>query len=425
MIPLDDRREWYRYQQLFAEVLRNELLRSHAELADELHRRAFDWLAAEGFTYDAIRHAVAAGETETAAGLLLERWRPAFARTRAEATLLCLGALPPGTVRGDARLGMIETWALRMLNRREEARLALESMRAAGLELADEGMIEVGTAMVLACFPWGDSGRMLSAARRLDELSDAYPSEWRPVTLLALGWGRWFAGEPEPARPAVEQAVLLAAREEHWLAVAIGKALLARICLAADEPAGAEALVREAAEILEAEGLAARPSAGLVDVALGAVAARLDEPDKAAELLERGLAKLRVRGEELHLGDALLVLAPVYRDLGASEEARATLDEARALVERCPDPGMLRQRLEEVAHALTPAHRRVSTDSELTERELDVLRYLEEGLSKREIGNALFLSFNTIHSHTRSIYQKLRVSSREDAVTRARELGAL
>ena len=52
-----------------------------------------------------------------------------------------------------------------------------------------------------------------------------------------------------------------------------------------------------------------------------------------------------------------------------------------------------------------------------------MLRYLAEGLSKRDIGTALFLSYNTIHSHTKSIYQKLRVSSRQAAVERARELG--
>ena len=101
------------------------------------------------------------------------------------------------------------------------------------------------------------------------------------------------------------------------------------------------------------------------------------------------------------------------------------LEEARKLLANCPDPGVLAARLEQVARTLTPAHRRIEGDSDLTERELEVLRYLAEGLSKREVGKELFLSFNTIHSHTKSIYQKLRVSSRDEAIARARELGAL
>ena len=425
VIPLDDRREWYRYHQLFAEVLRNELLRSDPERVPNLHRRAFAWLAGADYTYDAMRHAVAVGETEAAGALLLERWRPAFARTRAESTLRCLGALPPEAIRRDARLGTVETWALSMLNRRQEAKLALESMQATGSELADEQTVEIGTALVHACFPNGNVKQMLSAARRLDRLSEEYPPEWRPVTLIALGWAQFFSGHLGSVRKPVEEAIALAPQFGHWLAVAVGKSLLARVCLASGDVDTAEELAREAEEVLESEGLIIRPSAGLVDVALGAAAAARDELPEAVELLGRGRAKLRVRGEELLLADALLTSAPVLRAAGHLDDARAALEEARGLIDHCPEPGALRDRLEEVAHALTPAHRRISPDSDLTERELDVLRYLAQGLSKREIGDALFLSFNTIHSHTRSIYQKLRVSSREAAVDRARQLGAL
>jgi ATP/maltotriose-dependent transcriptional regulator MalT len=425
VIPLDDRREWYRYHQLFAEVLRNELLRGGAEHVSDLHHRAFTWLADAGYTYDAMRQAVAVGEPDVAGSLLLERWRPAFARTRAESTLHCLGALPAETIRRDARLGTVETWALSMLNRRQEARLALENMQATGAELADEQTVEIGTALMHACFPWGDVKQMLSAARRLDKLSDGYPPEWRPVTLIALGWAQFFSGHLASVRRPVEEAVGLAPRFGHWLAVAIGKSLLARVSLASGDLDAAEELAREADEILEIEELAVRASAGIADIALGAVAAARDELGTAVVLLGRGRVKLRVRGEELFLADALLISVPVLRANGSLDDARSALDEARELIDRCPDPGALRERLEEVAHALTPAHRRISPDSDLTERELDVLRYLAEGLSKREIGEALFLSFNTIHSHTRSIYQKLRVSSRGAAVDRARELGAL
>ena len=48
LIPLDDRREWYRYHELFADVLRNRLLQSDPELALAVHRRASEWLGPEG-----------------------------------------------------------------------------------------------------------------------------------------------------------------------------------------------------------------------------------------------------------------------------------------------------------------------------------------------------------------------------------------
>jgi LuxR family transcriptional regulator, maltose regulon positive regulatory protein len=63
--------------------------------------------------------------------------------------------------------------------------------------------------------------------------------------------------------------------------------------------------------------------------------------------------------------------------------------------------------------------------SELTEPELRVLRLLPGTLSQREIGEALYISLNTVKSHAHSIYRKLNVGSRDQAVERARALGLL
>ena len=236
-----------------------------------------------------------------------------------------------------------------------------------------------------------------------------------------------FTGDCEAARAPLEQAAFLAARSNQWLVAGIAKAMLARISLETvdGDVDFATAAARHALRTLEVHGVADKPGAGIAHVALGAALARASELEEAAKLLDRGVANLRARGQPLDIADALLVSAPVHRALGAPAPARAMLEEARELLANCPDPGVLSARLVEVARTLTPAHRRIEGDSDLTERELEVLRYLAEGLSKREVGKELFLSFNTIHSHTKSIYQKLRVSSREDAIARARELGAL
>ena len=101
------------------------------------------------------------------------------------------------------------------------------------------------------------------------------------------------------------------------------------------------------------------------------------------------------------------------------------LAEARALIESCADPGILSRRAEEVARRLTPAHARANPGDVLTERELEVLRLLAAGRTKREVAATLFLSYSTVHSHTKSIYRKLDGASRDDVVERARGLGLL
>lgn len=57
--------------------------------------------------------------------------------------------------------------------------------------------------------------------------------------------------------------------------------------------------------------------------------------------------------------------------------------------------------------------------------ELAVLRLLATDLSQREIGSELFLSMNTVNTHTRHLYGKLGVGSREEAVRRANFLGLI
>ena len=429
LIPLDDCREWYRYHELFADVLRNRLLQSDPELARAVHRRASEWLGPKGYRYEAVRHAVAANAPESAIALVLEDWHPSLEQDDAVAILRQLEELPSTYVERDPRLAVVGAWALSALARRDDSLAALESAESARFERPMPcGLpFEAATALTRACFPWGDSARMLGAAAQASELLGDTFSIGRPVSLLALGWARRFTGDCEAARAPLEQAAFLAARSNQWLVAGIAKAMLARISLETvdGDVDFATAAARHALRTLEVHGVADKPGAGIAHVALGAALARASELEEAAKLLDRGVANLRARGQPLDIADALLVSAPVHRALGAPAPARAMLEEARKLLANCPDPGVLSARLVEVARTLTPAHRRIEGDSDLTERELEVLRYLAEGLSKREVGKELFLSFNTIHSHTKSIYQKLRVSSREDAIARARELGAL
>ena len=61
----------------------------------------------------------------------------------------------------------------------------------------------------------------------------------------------------------------------------------------------------------------------------------------------------------------------------------------------------------------------------LTQRELEVLQLIAQGLSNREIGERLFLALDTVKGHNRKIYGKLQVQRRTEAVARARELGLL
>ena len=94
VVPLDDRRHWYRYHHLFADVLHAHLMAEQPDQVPTLHRRASEWYEQHGSAADAIRHALAAEDFERAADLV-ELAVPAMRRSRQEATLLgWLKALP-------------------------------------------------------------------------------------------------------------------------------------------------------------------------------------------------------------------------------------------------------------------------------------------------------------------------------------------
>ena len=99
LVPLDDRRRWYRYHHLFADVLQARLLDEQPGQVPGLHRRASVWYEQNGELSEAIGHALAAADFERAAGLV-ELAIPAMRRTRQETTVRgWLEALPDEVIR--------------------------------------------------------------------------------------------------------------------------------------------------------------------------------------------------------------------------------------------------------------------------------------------------------------------------------------
>jgi LuxR family transcriptional regulator, maltose regulon positive regulatory protein len=99
VVPLDDKRHWYRYHHLFAEVLAAHLMEEQPDQVSTLHRRASAWYERHGSPSDAIRHALAAEDFGRAADLV-ELAVPAMRQNRQEATVLgWLKALPGELVR--------------------------------------------------------------------------------------------------------------------------------------------------------------------------------------------------------------------------------------------------------------------------------------------------------------------------------------
>ena len=182
----------------------------------------------------------------------------------------------------------------------------------------------------------------------------------------------------------------------------------------------------EAERLMDEFGFAEAPTASLAHRRAGMLLERAGDLDGADAAYARAAELARRGGWPLDLAHALLLHAALRRRRRDFAGARALPREAAT------GAGGLRRRRRPRRAARPPralARRSgrapQATDAELSERELDVLRLLATDLSQREIGAELFVSFNTVKSHTRTVFRKLGVSSREDAVARGRELGLL
>ena len=237
--------------------------------------------------------------------------------------------------------------------------------------------------------------------------------------------GLYWRGEFGQADPWFAESVALAPASGQWLAG--GSSLAYRSLIAGEQGRLGEQrlLAEQATELVRERGI--EQAAGVVPLALGVSFALRGRPTEALPLIDRGIAVLRSRGQPIDLAKGLLRQVPVLRVLGDRERSQAMVDEARFIIESCPDPGILTARLKacESCSSPRPGPGTGSVDETLTERELRVLRLLTSDLSERDIGRELYVSHNTVHSHVRSIYRKLGVSSRARALERTRELKLL
>jgi LuxR family maltose regulon positive regulatory protein len=123
---------------------------------------------------------------------------------------------------------------------------------------------------------------------------------------------------------------------------------------------------------------------------------------------------------------AMVELAGVRHARGDTDGTRAAFGEARRLITSFADPGMLGSLLDRTERALgRPSRRRPAATKALTDKELVVLRLLATKLSQPEIAQELYVSVNTVRTHTQGIYRKLGVASRQVAIAAAREHGLL
>ena len=427
VVPLGDRRDWYRYHHLFRACLNSELRLEAAELIPELHRRASTWFRRAGDATEAINHAIAGQDFPAASELLAAHWNEVVSTGGLRTVEMWLMALPERVVLNDARLCLARAWTSFAKGALDEVLPCLETAEAApvpGPLLDGTTSVASGAATLRASY-WlrmGDFGKTVSYAREALALE---LGPWRAISANCLGAAFYWLDETAQARQQLEATVEVG-RELVPLVALVAMGLLALLDCERQDWNAVSSRLHAAREMIEADGLREYWMTAGVELAGGLACEHRGDLSGAEMAVARSLVLCRRGQAPVDTANALLHLARLHVRGGHDAVAKDEIDEAAMLIRSCADPGARIMRLLSQARGHAPRPTRgapgPSGVDELSEGEFRVLRLLASNLTQREIGAELYLSLNTIKSHTRSIFRKLGASTREQAVARAREL---
>jgi LuxR family transcriptional regulator, maltose regulon positive regulatory protein len=424
VVPLDRERRWYRLHRLFRETLREELERREPALVPELVRRASSWCEAHGDVDRAVEYAAATRDTERLVDLVGASAPRAYVSGGDAGVEQWLARIDDGVVLArHPSVAVVGATMHALAGRRESTERWL---RAAGrdrrnLTLPDGSRPAAWRAIVAAVTCRDGVDEMArSAGRALHGL--AAGSVLTPTAHLLRGVAEYLRGRLDEA-----DAALVAAWET---AEAVGATQTACIALAERSlVAGAGGSFEESERLAV---LARDVARGLVDDASSAIAFAASARSALRHSNWPRAHDDLARARSLISGDApswlavqlRVELADLYLALGDADDAEALM------VEVDEQPG--RGRLGVVTRAARSVRQRLAErkadegrPTMLTGAELRLLPFLSTHLSFPEIADRLFVSRNTVKAQAISVYRKLGVSSRSDAIGRAVELGLM
>lgn len=370
IVPLDDRRQWYRYHHLFGDVLRARSAADDPDRARTLHRRASEWYEANGTPGEAVHHALAAGEPTRAAALIELAW-PAMERRHQSGTWLAwVRELPDEMVRARPVLGMAYAWAL--LNRgeleageerlREVERWVANSELGAGPEAAsadvvvadEEQLGSLPTSLATArAYLAQARGHVPDTIRYARQMLDLLPEEHhvrRAPGVALLGLAYWASGELEAAYRTFGGSMTALERAGDPLSAIGGSFILGDIRVAQGRLGEAAAIYKRSLRRAAEQATPAFP--GVVELHLGLSELHREWNNLAAA--DRYIASAREAVEHSHWTRSgyrwCIAMARIGEARGDLDGALHLLDEAEHLHVRGPLPdvrpiGALKARL--------------------------------------------------------------------------------
>jgi LuxR family maltose regulon positive regulatory protein len=430
LVPLDEHGEWFRYQRLFAEMLRGELRRREPGEDARVLRAASLWYESQDRPGEAIRHAIAAGDALFTARMIAAHTHELHSRGRMAQVRQWLEGLDWRILELYPPVAVSAVWAWALTGEAPRARRALrlaEESSFDGVMPDDSASLTSATTIARAALAPDGVDAMLTDAARAVALEPP-GSPWHTLARVLEGEARLLTGSTREANLAFERAAAYG-REKQRPGVSLALALRS-LTAAADGDWSTAATCADEAHRLVIDQLRASMTSIAAHAAVAQVRLHRGDTQEAlhqlrdAERLYRDAPPIAFPWLSVQLA---VVLGRLFAALGSVPAAERKLTDARRSLALLPTQGVLPGLVEDFAAELEAG------DGEgdpveafgLTSAELRVLRRLPTHHTLGEIGDELVVSRNTVKSQVAAIYRKLDVANRAEAVRRAHEVGLL
>ena len=344
VVALDDRREWYRYHHLFADVLRARVLSEQPDQVPLLHLRASEWYDNHDLVDEAVRHALAGRHVDRAAHLV-ELAAAQIRRHRRETTMYgWLQALPDDAVRGRPVLSVFYGSMLMASGNLDAVEPRLDDAERVLASVPDGAAPPWAATDDLATLPStiamyraaiaqarGDAAGTAEHAQRALDLAGPDDHLARGGAAGFLGFAAWARGDVAAALETFTQAVASLHAAGSLVDALTGTVVLGDLWIAAGRPSQAHRLCTEALGVAETHGPPVARATAELHVALSELDAEAGDLDSARRHLEAAAALADRGGMNEGRYRWFVAGALLARAGGDLDEAVALLDRAAEL----------------------------------------------------------------------------------------------
>ncbi|MBI1280092.1 MAG: AAA family ATPase [Anaerolineaceae bacterium] len=431
LIPLDNERQWYRYHHLFGDLIRKRLHESPHIDVKMLHSRASAWYEANRLEMEAFHHAVAADDIVRSERLIEGHGTALYLRGGFAPILRWFDSLPQSAF--DERPSLWVTYAAastvagQQIDRIEDRLLAAEIALQNDSHTARNRVLlgQIAAVRSMLAVPHGDIESMLSKSKLALEMLPTDSLSMRLFALWTNGMAHQLSGEDEIARQIYAEIISIGEAAGNTMMVL---AVLTNLGQLQEEDNQLDQAQVSYQRVLALVGEPPWPMACEAYLGLARIHYVWNDLEQAEEFGLQGYELGRqIENVNTPIKSGIL-LARVRIARGELNGAASILEESERLVkqrgftDKMPEIRVERTRIQQFITIGNPTPVSQSLVEPLSERELEVLRLVADGLSNREIGEQLFLALDTVKGHNRRIYAKLGVQRRTEAVARAKEL---